>query len=501
MKKALLNTSQIVIKTALAAALFIMTWNFLTPYFRTEHNTDGDQFRNLPEDTIDVIALGSSHMQYSFNPAVFYAETGYYSYVLGSGCQPFGMSCYMLEEALKTQKPQVVLLDVFTLLPQSQVCYADGLYYIAMDMMTGKTRYEAGRYATAELPESLRNAYTYDLILNHDHWKDMDFSDPDSIRKIKEPKEGYLYDLGYVREEPTLFKYTPLAVLPVNDDNLELMDEEKAWIDKIHDLCLQNGIHLILTKSPYLMDQGDANKLNAIRKYAEEKDIEFIDYVQKAAEIDWFMDMDGNTWHNNSFGAEIVTRNLAQTIQEEGYITRHQKNDIVEDLMNNARSATAYSLLSKQNLNIYTLMAFARKYPCITLLRFKGSTQEVEEGKKNVEKPFSGSIEEYENNALQQIGFDHDFIVDADKDYYGIAVDGKLLQSGNEPFETTVNGHTVAFTEEDTLIDGTPVGENGKLQITFAADDFTWMNPLGIDYDSHSFWKNGCDSWTCTVQP
>ena len=182
MKKALLNTLQIILKTALAAVLFIMTWNWLTPYFRVNRNTDGDLFRNLPEDTIDVIALGSSHIQYAFNPAVFYAETGNYSYVLGSSCQPFSMSYYMLEEALKTQHPSVVVLDVFTLLPQSQVCYADGLYYKAIDMMSGDTRYEAGKYGTESLPENLQEAYTYDLILNHDHWKDMDFSDPDSIK-------------------------------------------------------------------------------------------------------------------------------------------------------------------------------------------------------------------------------------------------------------------------------------------------------------------------------
>ena len=494
MKKALLNTLQIILKTALAAVLFIMTWNWLTPYFRVNRNTDGDLFRNLPEDTIDVIALGSSHIQYAFNPAVFYAETGNYSYVLGSSCQPFSMSYYMLEEALKTQHPSVVVLDVFTLLPQSQVCYADGLYYKAIDMMSGDTRYEAGKYGTESLPENLQEAYTYDLILNHDHWKDMDFSDPDSIKANTETAEGYHWDLGYVRQEPEKFQYTPLQVLEVEDDTVALSEDETKWIDKINDLCTANDIHLILVKTPYIENQADADKLNAIWKYAEDKKIEHIDYIQKAESLDWFMDMDGDTWHNNSWGAEIITRDLADTVTKEGYITDHKDNSDVNYLLDGAMHSTAYSLLNSHNINIYTLMTFAGKYPCVTLLRFKGSM--LEDGTPN-----SGSIQNYENNALQEIGFGHDFQADADKDYYGIAVDGELLQSSNEPFEAEVNGHTVTFTEDDILIDGASAGSNSKLQIVFNADDFSWKNAVGIDYDEHWFWKSGCDSWNCMVEP
>ena len=86
---------KILLKCVLAAALFACTWNFLTPYFRESRSKEGDSFHNLPADSIDVLALGSSHIQYAFNPGVFYAETGDYSYVLGSQCQPMSMSFYM----------------------------------------------------------------------------------------------------------------------------------------------------------------------------------------------------------------------------------------------------------------------------------------------------------------------------------------------------------------------------------------------------------------------
>ena len=78
----------ILLKSVLAFALFAGAWYVLTPVFRMDRNIDGDQYRNLPENALDVLCLGSSHIQYSFSPAVFYAETGLYSYVLGSPCQP-----------------------------------------------------------------------------------------------------------------------------------------------------------------------------------------------------------------------------------------------------------------------------------------------------------------------------------------------------------------------------------------------------------------------------
>ena len=75
------------LKVILAGALAVGAWFALTPYFRVDRNTEGDFFKNLPENTLDVLCLGSSHMQFAFNPAIFYAKTGLYSYVMGSACQ------------------------------------------------------------------------------------------------------------------------------------------------------------------------------------------------------------------------------------------------------------------------------------------------------------------------------------------------------------------------------------------------------------------------------
>ena len=97
---------------------------------------------------------------------------------------------------------------------------------------------------------------------------------------------------------------------------------------------------------------------------------------------------------------------------------------------------------------------------------------------------------------LEKLGLNPDF----SSDYYAVIQDGKVLSERTEPFDYELNGHTISFSEGDITIDGTSGYGTGTMCLTFAADDFSWINPIPISYDQHSFWKDGCDSWSCSVQ-
>ena len=476
------NIALIGIKVIVLISLIAGAWVTLTPYFRIDRNKDGDYMRNLPENTIDVLALGSSHMQYAFNPGVFYAETGKYSYVFGSVCQPFSESYYLLKEVLKTQTPEVVLIDVFTLLPQSQVCYADGTYYIAMDMMSGENRIDAAQGIPETVDEETALGYKMDLYMNHGNWKTMDLNQTEEILKNGQPEEGYAWELGYVAQKPEVFQYTPLEVLEP-ETVTPLTESEKEWIDKIVDLCKENKIHLIFLKTPYIENQEDANKLAGIWDYLDQKQVEYIDFLRKAEELDWFLDMDGDTWHNNTWGAEIITKELARVIEESGSIQHHSANEEADLLYDAAKTRTAGYLMDKENINIYRLMEEASKYPCTILFRYQGKSR--------------SSIGEYENNALQALGLNHDFQKNRNQNYYAVIQNGTIIEEGDKPFATELNGKTIEITAGDILLDGASVGSNGELQIVFCDNNYEWINPIGINYSSASFWKAGCNGWAC----
>ena len=474
---------EIILKVALAGALFVAAWTGLTPYFRMNRNLEGDRFRNLPADSIDVLALGSSHMQYAFNPSIFYANTGYYSYVLGSSCQPMSMSYSLLKEALKTQHPSVVLLDVFTLLQQSSVCYADGMYYLAMQEMTGRTWYEAAD----QVPDpGVALNYKYDLLMNHGNWKTMDFSNPRAILDAAKPATDYDWTLGYVRQEPEDLRYLPLITYQ-RTEKVSLSDAEKQQLDQIINLCDEKNIKLIFLKTPYIIDQEDTNKLDAIWDYLDSRGQPHLDFIQMAADLKWFIGMDGDTWHNNSWGANIITSYLAKYIQDGGYIRNHSDHEVLTDLLQKAGRVTAYSLLGPKNLDIYELLNQVTKYPCTLLVRYSGSAY--------------FPIGEYENGLLQSVGISRDFLKDPRQDYYAVIRDGKVVQEGDQPLITTVSGHSVALSADGIEIDQKAAdADPGQLELVFAADDFSWINPIGIEPAQYGFWKKGCYSWSCGAE-
>ena len=482
MKKFAINGLRILLKTALAASLFVCAWFFLSPYFRLDHNTEGDAFRHLPEHSIDVIALGSSHVQYAFDPAVFYTESGYYGYVMGSQCQPMSITYHMLEEVLKTQSPEVAVIDVFTLLPASSVCYAEGNFYVAIDEMTGENRLNA---ADTVPDEELRKQYKYDLLMNHSNWKNMDFTDLQKILNNGKPFMDYNYELGYVRQEPVDIRPTPLIAYE-RQNVISLSEKEKKEIDDVVSLCREHNIIPIFIKTPFICDQENTDKLYAVWDYLEENNLRHIDYIRKAEELSWFIDMDGDTWHNNSWGAQIITKDLAEYLKEENLVRNHRNQSQMEELCNNMRLITAKSLMYKTNIDVYKLLEFAWKYPCAVALRYQGKGRT--------------SITEDENKMLQALGTDHDFIRNMQENYYGFFVDGKLVQESSEAFAVKFAGSEIAITYGDILIDGVSVDPDpGELEIYIMSDNLEWVNAVGINYASQWFWENSCDGYDCIM--
>ena len=467
------NFLKILSKIILLTVIFCLLWMILSDYFRVDKNIDGDQFRLIPENSIDVLALGSSHMQYAVNPGVIYANSGYYAYDLGSSCQEMSMSYYMLIEALKTQSPEVAIIDVFTLLPAHSVCYADGMYYLATQQMTGATQIEA---ANAVSNEKVKYNYMFDLLMNHSNWKTM------QIPK-EETKITYDRGLGYVFQEPENLQFLHL-VPHEKEETVTLSDAYKKALDDIQQLCKEKGIHLILFKSPFDIDQENYDTLQAVWKYAEEKDIEYIDFIELAEEIGFALGMDGDTWHNNTWGAEKVSRYLADYIEEKGYVTSHKDNSEYDSYLSVLLQDTSDSLLSSKQIDIYSLLGFGTQYPCVKMIRYTGSNHT--------------SISESENSLLQQNGFHHDFINDCSTDYYALVENNTVIQESTEPFDITYNGHVISLNEEGIAIDGTSMDTGSEMTVLFTNQKFSQFNTIPIDYASRFFWKNGCEGWNCT---
>ena len=254
-------------------------------------------------------------------------------------------------------------------------------------------------------------------------------------------------------------------------------------LDDLIDLCNSENIKLVFVKTPYIINQESTNTLHAVWAYLESKNAEYVDFIEKAEELNWYIDMNGDTWHNNSWGAEIITKYLASLVKENNYVTNHTTNSTYESLLKDASSFTANSLMNRKNVDIYRLLDEASKYPCFVVMNYTGYKHT--------------SLQEYESNALQNLGMTKDFLNQPNGNYYAVIKDGELIQESTEPFNTTVDGVSITISTSSVTIDDTTYDKTGEMQIIFADKNRSWTNDINIDYASKWFWKNGCDGFTC----
>lgn len=135
------------------------------------------EFYKLEENSVDVFFLGSSNAAAGFIPQELYNNYGITSYNLGCEQQNMLISYYWLEEALKTQSPEVVILDCLMLFPfgeagalnSGEECTRKALDY----MKFGKAKSEAVD-AICQLDESLsKESFYLTNIRYHSRWKQL----------------------------------------------------------------------------------------------------------------------------------------------------------------------------------------------------------------------------------------------------------------------------------------------------------------------------------------
>ena len=72
-----------------------------------------DGFYEQPEDSIDMVFIGSSHSYCTFDPENFDSVMGTSSWQMGTPLQHYDTSLYTLKEVLKTQSPKLVVLELY----------------------------------------------------------------------------------------------------------------------------------------------------------------------------------------------------------------------------------------------------------------------------------------------------------------------------------------------------------------------------------------------------
>ena len=245
------------------------------------------------EDIMDVLILGDSEAMVMCSPKVLMKEAGIASYNCHQLGQRISEAYFFLEKILKKQHPKVLIFETNVIVHETSIKLEPQLTFNAM---------------TQEW---------FPFLRYHSNWR--------YIFGLVEPE---LYDLERGYEEIA-------TVDPYSGEEYMFETDETAWLDpitvhylnKIRELCDENGISLVLVSSPSAINM-DYPKHNALQKYSDKYGIAFIDFNLMTDEIglDWSEDTGDKGDHINMYGGEKTTRYLMNYLKENYDLPDHRED-------------------------------------------------------------------------------------------------------------------------------------------------------------------------------
>lgn len=226
------------------------------------------------KNSLDVLVIGDSESFTSISPLQMYEEHGFTGYALGGNAQKIYDSYYHLKRALENQKPKVVMLETNTLFRR----------YTIIDTINGEFN-------------NLTPLFKY-----HDRWKRLSLRDFNLTKDYtyRDPSKGF-----YVRTK--IEKASPRNYMAKSKNIYEMPSINAYYVEKIYELCKEQGIEFMLFSAPSLKNWYYA-KHAGTQNVADELGIDFLDLnMISEIGIDWTVDTNDAGDHVNMTGAMKVT--------------------------------------------------------------------------------------------------------------------------------------------------------------------------------------------------
>lgn len=316
MKKILINV--LAIGLAILVLLFFQEL-FMPKYMSSIHEGNLVEEYYDEEKKHDVIFIGDCEVFSNISPVTLWEHYGITSYIRGSAQQLIWQSYYLLEETLKYEKPEVVVFNVLAMKydePQKEAYNR-----LTLDgMKLSLTKLKAVR--ASMMDDESMISYIFPLLRYHSRWNEL------SLEDFK-----YLFDKDKISHNGYLMRIDtkPVDVIPKGRRlaNYQFGDNSYHYLELMTKLCKENGIELILIKSPsvypYWYEEWDEQMV----QYAKEHELTYINFLKLADEIgiDYGKDTYDGGLHLNLSGAEKFSLYIGQILSEDFGVKDHREDD------------------------------------------------------------------------------------------------------------------------------------------------------------------------------
>ncbi|MDD6072598.1 MAG: hypothetical protein PUC12_17575 [Clostridiales bacterium] len=273
-------------------------------------------FHNMPENSFEVIAYGSSHVWRGLNVMEMYEKYGISAYNYGCNWQHMNTTRLFFEDSLRTQSPKVIIIETYLVNKLLEDKNMNGEIYYTRGISQFEAKSEYLKQCFGDDKERYLSYYM-PLCAFHDNWTalcEQSFSDGYKRAEFNDTR-GYLYTEGG-------------SPIEIGDwqafKQKELSEKALDILDSIVQECNERGIRIIFYTAPY---QGEYNYSDAMEQYAEKNGCEYFNLFEKMDEVG----IDCNTdfcdkGHLNNNGAVKVADYLGAYI-----VQNYDVTDIRED--------------------------------------------------------------------------------------------------------------------------------------------------------------------------
>ncbi|MBP3645307.1 MAG: hypothetical protein J6K55_02675 [Clostridia bacterium] len=293
--------------------------------------------RTLPRNSVDVFFSGTSHMHYNVIPQMLYDDYGITSTMVSGNSVDFAQSYWEIRQAMLTQKPKVIVLDVYP--AAAPYCYFYVQNVLGMrateNMSTGTNPYNTGSSMARWLPlgspykvPAIAEAYDsfglegeayFEITRFHSRYNELGrymFQNANGEKRINH-NFGYSYG-DYVLYEPAVtgIPYSLENAMAANENGsfwtfteeqlaeVEMLEETKAELIRIIEFAKKKDVQLVLCASPYYTNEAEEKIFDQVGELAAEYGVPFVGLDDSGAnETDYFRDLG----HLNDDGARVYT--------------------------------------------------------------------------------------------------------------------------------------------------------------------------------------------------
>ncbi len=267
-------------------------------------------------NTVDALLLGSSHIYCDVNTGILWDRYGISAYDLGGAEQPYWNNYYFLKEALKTQNPKVIVLDVTipgirSVEYQPEVWSVTNLYGLHWN----KNRVESTRVS---VPKNSFKRLMVPMNTMHTRYKELTKDDfVDSNRSIN-------YKGFDLRERIVPFDRPDMSQVT---EATPMTEKEETYFRKIIELANSKNIPILLVSVPFPVYEEAQMVYNYEFRLAEELGVPYIDFNKgnyyDEIGLDFQKDF-ADEFHLNVSGNEKFSDYLGGYLAEQYHLTDHR---------------------------------------------------------------------------------------------------------------------------------------------------------------------------------